>query len=94
MLTISVSKNELAVRTATVSVAANATNQLGSITTTNDPGTTRVLWRIGRWGGTPNEFLNADKVTILHPSDVRMSNWHPGTATPTARRSESAGETD
>jgi rhamnogalacturonan endolyase len=37
------------------------------------------LFRIGTWDGTPGGFLNADKIEIMHPSDVRMSSW---TSTP------------
>jgi len=40
-----------------------------------DPSLTQALFRIGEWDGTPREFLNGDKVTIMHPSDVRMSPW-------------------
>ncbi len=40
-----------------------------------DPSLTQALFRIGEWDGTPREFLNGDKITIMHPSDVRMSPW-------------------
>jgi rhamnogalacturonan endolyase len=40
-----------------------------------DPSLTQALFRIGEWDGTPKEFLNGDKVTVMHPSDVRMSSW-------------------
>jgi rhamnogalacturonan endolyase len=33
------------------------------------------IWRIGTWDGTPDEFLNADKIHKMHPSDYRMSAW-------------------
>ncbi|MCA9235832.1 MAG: hypothetical protein KDA44_10195 [Planctomycetales bacterium] len=33
------------------------------------------IWRIGTWDGTPAGFLNADKIALMHPSDVRMSPW-------------------
>jgi rhamnogalacturonan endolyase len=39
---------------------------------------TKPLWRIGDWNGTPAGLLNGDKATKMHPSDVRMSNWNPG----------------
>lgn len=71
-------KNELAVLTTNVTVAAGATNPLGPLAITADPSTARPLWRVGNWDGTPNEFRNADKATTMHPSDVRMSNWNPG----------------
>jgi rhamnogalacturonan endolyase len=40
-----------------------------------DPSLTQALFRIGEWDGTPREFLNGDKITVMHPSDVRMSPW-------------------
>jgi rhamnogalacturonan endolyase len=40
-----------------------------------DPSLTQALFRIGEWDGTPREFLNGDKITFMHPSDVRMSPW-------------------
>lgn len=76
--TMSIYKNEFAVHTTSVTVGAGAINFLTSITITNDPSAVRPLWRIGNWDGTPNEFLNADKVTTMHPSDVRMFPWNPG----------------
>ncbi len=76
--TMRVYKNEFAVHTTSVTVAAGSTNQLGSLTITGDPSTAKPLWRIGNWDGTPNEFLNADKITTMHPSDVRLADWNPG----------------
>ncbi|OWZ21267.1 hypothetical protein PHMEG_0004203 [Phytophthora megakarya] len=35
------------------------------------------IWRIGEWDGTPDGFLNADKIHRMHPSDSRMSAWEP-----------------
>ncbi|MEO7497135.1 MAG: rhamnogalacturonan lyase B N-terminal domain-containing protein [Massilia sp.] len=40
-----------------------------------DPSFTPALFRIGEWDGTPRELLNGDKLTVMHPQDVRMSNW-------------------
>ena len=40
-----------------------------------DPSMTPALFRIGEWDGTPREFLNGDKVTVMHPQDVRMAPW-------------------
>jgi rhamnogalacturonan endolyase len=77
--TMRVFKNEFTVHTASATVSAGTTNNPGTITIANDPSTAKPLWRIGNWDGTPNEFLNADKVTTMHPNDVRMSDWSPGT---------------
>jgi rhamnogalacturonan endolyase len=40
-----------------------------------DPSLTTALFRIGEWDGTPTEFLNGDKLTRMHPQDVRMTDW-------------------
>jgi rhamnogalacturonan endolyase len=71
-------KGELAVHTTSVTVTAGGTNQLGSFNITGDPSSAKPLWRIGNWDGTPNEFLNGDRITIMHPSDVRLGTWNPG----------------
>jgi rhamnogalacturonan endolyase len=42
---------------------------------------TPALFRIGEWDGTPTEFINGDKINRMHPSDIRMSPWNPGTYT-------------
>ncbi|MES2920761.1 MAG: rhamnogalacturonan lyase B N-terminal domain-containing protein [Verrucomicrobiota bacterium] len=82
--TMKVYKNELAVYTADVTVTAGANTALGSLAIAADPSATVPLWRIGNWDGTPNEFLNGDKVTTMHPSDVRITptgtttGWNPG----------------
>ncbi|MEI8631229.1 polysaccharide lyase family protein [Vibrio sp. PP-XX7] len=75
--TMTVYKNELAVAQKEVTVKAGETTVLNSITINNDPGEKGVIWRIGKWDGSPQEFLNGDKLTTMHPSDVRMSNWNP-----------------
>ena len=68
-------KNELAVDTRSVMVSAGGNLALHTITIGGDPSSQPALWRIGEWDGTPAEFLNGDKVTTMHPSDVRMSSW-------------------
>ncbi|RZA31537.1 MAG: hypothetical protein EOP92_30695 [Lysobacteraceae bacterium] len=40
-----------------------------------DPSLTQALFRIGEWDGTPRELLNGDKITVMHPSDVRLAPW-------------------
>ena len=76
--TMTVYKGELAVQTATVTVTANANYAMNPVAITADPETTPALWRIGRWDGTPQEFINGDKLTFMHPSDVRMASWKVG----------------
>lgn len=83
-------KGELAVASQSV-VVNKAVTALGTGAIVSNiastEATTTPLWRIGSWDGTPNEFLNADKVTYMHPSDVRMASWKPadyliGSSTP------------
>lgn len=76
--TVTIFKNELAVATSNVTITAGETARLDTIDITDDPSADEALWRIGEWDGTPSEFLNGDKVTWMHPSDVRMSAWTPG----------------
>ncbi len=73
--TMTTYKNELAVDTRQVTVTGGSTVALNSFTVANDPAAKTALWRIGTWDGSPAEFLNGDKVTTMHPSDVRMSSW-------------------
>ena len=75
---LKVYKNELVVQTSTVTVNAGATTPLHTIGITQDPSAAVPLWRIGDFDGSPAEFLNGDKVTTMHPSDVRMSPWVTG----------------
>lgn len=77
--TMSIYKNELAVYTDTVAITAGSDTALAPVSITADPAMALPLWRIGDWDGTPSEFLNGDKVTTMHPSDVRMAGWDPGT---------------
>ncbi len=76
--TLTVFKDELPVQTLPVTVTANTSFALDHITITNDPASTPALWRIGEWNGTPKEFINGDKLTDMHPSDVRMAPWTVG----------------
>jgi rhamnogalacturonan endolyase len=76
--TMKVYKNELAVDTRTVTVSAGASTPVDPIAITGDPASATPLWRIGEWDGTPAEFINGDKLTTMHPSDVRMASWVPG----------------
>jgi rhamnogalacturonan endolyase len=76
--TMTVYKGELAVQTVPVTVTANTSYALNSVAITADPEATPALWRIGRWDGTPQEYINGDKLTFMHPSDVRMASWNVG----------------
>lgn len=77
--TLTVYKNELAVYTGSVNVTAGGTTLLNTIAINADPASTAALWRIGNWDGTPTEFLNGSRLTTMHPTDSRMSNWVPST---------------
>jgi rhamnogalacturonan endolyase len=76
--TMKIYKNELAVDTRTVTVTAGTASALNTISIAGDPSAVTPLWRIGDWDGSPAEFLNGDKVSTMHPSDVRMATWTPG----------------
>ncbi len=67
-------KGELAVGTGTVTVTAGTTATL-DLASTEVVGS--AIFRIGEWDGAPNGFLNGDKFTWMHPSDVRMDSWAP-----------------
>jgi rhamnogalacturonan endolyase len=77
-------KNELVVDEREVTVTAGGTTALNSITLganpdplkPRDPTAANQLWRIGNWDGTPVEFVNGNKITTMHPQDVRMSSWN------------------
>lgn len=79
--TLTVYKNELAVYSTSVNVTAGSTASLNSIAINGDPEAVTAVWRIGRWDGTPTELRNGDKLTTMHPTDVRLSSWSPGTFT-------------
>jgi rhamnogalacturonan endolyase len=76
--TMKVYKNELEVDTRTVTVTAGGVTSVAPIAIAGDPSAVTPIWRIGDWDGSPAEFLNGDKVTIMHPTDVRMGSWKPG----------------
>jgi rhamnogalacturonan endolyase len=73
--TMTVFKNELAVDRRPVSVAAGATTKVASFKVTGDPAARQAVWRIGDWDGSPIELLNGQRMTTMHPSDVRMAPW-------------------
>lgn len=79
--TMTIYKKELGVYTGSVTVTAGGTVVLNTITISGDPSSVTPIWRIGDWDGTPQEFLNGGNLTTMHPSDVRMSSWNPGTYT-------------
>lgn len=62
--------------TTTVTVSAGHTS---SISLSGNVPASGSIFQLGAWDGTPTGFLNADKIQIMHPSDVRMSNWNVGT---------------
>ena len=80
-------QGELAIGSVPVTISAgatarqNITNTLSytelssSSTTITTPVVANPIFRIGTWDGTPIGFLNADKITNMHPTDVRMSPW-------------------
>ncbi len=76
--TLSIYKNELSVHTQSVTVAAGGTVVLNTMGV-DDPSRVTPIWRIGDWDGSPNGFVNADKITSMHPSDPRMASWATGT---------------
>ena len=75
--TMTTYKNELAVNSQNVTVQAGQVTILNSFSINDDPSDDNAIWRIGKWDGSPQEFLNGDKLTTMHPSDVRMNNWDP-----------------
>ena len=75
--TMTTYKNELAVDTRSVTVNAGQATVLNTYSIANDPASTSVIWRIGKWDGSPQEFLNGASLTIMHPSDVRINTWNP-----------------
>ncbi|KAL3674307.1 hypothetical protein V7S43_000262 [Phytophthora oleae] len=68
-------KKQLAVGTASVTVTEGESSKQSIEVTyelVKDP-----IWRIGEWDGTPDGFLNADKIQKMHPADTRMAAWEP-----------------
>eukprot|EP00644_Phytophthora_capsici_P005184 jgi/Phyca11/97185/e_gw1.1.996.1 len=68
-------KKQLAVGTASVTVTEGESSKQ-SIDVTYEL-VKEPIWRIGEWDGTPDGFLNADKIQKMHPADVRMAAWEP-----------------
>ncbi|GMG16618.1 unnamed protein product [Phytophthora fragariaefolia] len=68
-------KKQLAVGTAsaTVTEGESSTETIAVTYEIN----TNPIWRIGEWDGTPDGFLNSDKIHTMHPSDSRMDAWGP-----------------
>jgi rhamnogalacturonan endolyase len=79
--TMTIYKGELAVASSSVTVTAGQTTPLSAISLSADPSRQAVLWRVGKWDGTPLEFRNGSNIRNMHPSDVRQSSWVPGTYT-------------
>jgi rhamnogalacturonan endolyase len=71
-------KGELEVATNSLTISAGQTNTLNVTSSETAP---NYVFKIGEWDGTPNGFLNADKIITMHPSDIRMSQWGPATYT-------------
>jgi len=74
---IDIFKNELSVFNSLISVNPGDIVDFGDINIDSDPSMADCLWRIGEWDGSPKEFVNGDKINIMHPSDVRMTAWGP-----------------
>ncbi|KAG9414266.1 hypothetical protein AC1031_013462 [Aphanomyces cochlioides] len=77
--TVTVFKKQLAVATGNAVVSTGTTST--SDVTVAYTHTQTPLWTIGVWDGTPDGFLNADKIHKMHPSDARMSPFKPFTFT-------------
>lgn len=73
--TMTVYKGELGVHQEQVTVSAGQATPLGARTIVGDPASATALWRIGRWDGTPLEFLNGASLSQHHPGDVRSAAW-------------------
>jgi rhamnogalacturonan endolyase len=65
-------QDELAIGTQTVTITAGTTTTVNIADTLFSP---PEVFLIGTWDGTPEGFLNADKIQDMHPSDSRMSPW-------------------
>ncbi|KAE8906311.1 hypothetical protein PF005_g19206 [Phytophthora fragariae] len=68
-------KKQLAVGTASVNVTEGSSASESIDVSYNM--SVNPIWRIGEWDGTPDGFLNADKIHKMHPSDSRMDAWGP-----------------
>jgi rhamnogalacturonan endolyase len=71
--TMTLYQGELAVGTRTVSVSSGGTTTGQNLASTWS--TPSAIFRIGTWDGAPTGFKNFSNLTIMHPSDVRMSTW-------------------
>lgn len=68
-------RNELQIKRFEVDIRAGRTTSCACGGIDHDPQHDAALWRIGNWDGSPREFRNGDKVTAMHPADVRMQPW-------------------
>jgi rhamnogalacturonan endolyase len=75
--TMTLYKKELAVLTSTVTVGPGTVTRDLRYVDTPEP----TLFRVGEHDGTPDGFLNADRIADMHPSDSRMRPWGPVTYT-------------
>ncbi|KAF4044599.1 Polysaccharide lyase family 4 domain III, partial [Phytophthora infestans] len=71
-------KNQLPVSSEPITIASGSApaDSAKALTVTYEPAA-EPLWRIGAWDGTPEGFLNADRIYRSHPSDSRMKPWKP-----------------
>jgi len=64
-----------------LAVATDSVNALGGQTTALDIASSETapayIFKIGEWDGAPWGMLNAELITWMHPSDVRMNPWGP-----------------
>ena len=72
-------QGELGIATGSATVTAGKTTTLNLAG--SSPTATATIWRIGKWDGTPNEFLNGTTIPIRHPEDSRNPSWGPVTYT-------------
>lgn len=70
-------RGELAVDSSSVTVGPGTVTQDFHYVDPPEP----TLFRIGEHDGTPEGFLNADRIADMHPSDTRMAPWGPVTYT-------------
>ncbi|KAJ9451941.1 Rhamnogalacturonate lyase A [Diplonema papillatum] len=75
--TMTIFKNELEVHVQEdVAVAAGQVTELPAFSVlAGDPSGEATIFRIGDWDGSPEELRNGEKITRMHPSDVRMDPW-------------------
>ncbi|KAH7128202.1 Rhamnogalacturonase B, N-terminal-domain-containing protein [Dendryphion nanum] len=65
-------KQELLVANSSVTVTSGVSTVQDIASKEPNPA---VIWRIGEFDGQPFELKNGDKITRMHPSDVRMGSW-------------------